>query len=460
MGVQSRALLACAMMCVLLPSTMATASFAPGLQTTAPPPQSHLPHPTVTAASTKGAFSFVSDFETMTLEGWAIIQGASPQVVLSPNYSGEPALQSTARHGAQIDFADRGFITGASSVSFQVAMRVGIDSSGYFGLASSKTSFSAVVGVTGGNVVAGKDLNSLGVVEAVPTGTAYPDGWVYIIGNVFQSNGAWVMQVFVDRTDVLAAQVSVPNAGGYSGALTDTTKGTAYYTDIVVSTYEMASLVPGYNNMQGYGQGSGTLVRLLPAYYSLTANMTLKSWSVPQRNILSFQINAMNMTGTKKSSCHGFFQLGVDLNPSGYLSPWYVPGVNCAPSYFVGRLGVPSPSHSQLFLSIVFKPVNKEIVFTIVDRSTSQTFSASIPYDGSAFYGSYTQMEFQPCCNTSSIADYKLKGQLYNMNVVTSAGQSQSLPASYMLPFSLDAPPSWDFTYYQNATNGYTQSST
>jgi len=407
--------------------------------------------------SAKNAFAFVSDFESMTLEGWQSVQGKPPQVVSSPNFSGEPSLQSTAKGAAQIDFADKGMLIGAKSVSFQTAMSLRSNSSGYFGLATSQSSFAAVVGVSGGNVVAGADLSTLTVVEPVPTGTAFPGGWVSIISNVFQVNGSWVMQVFIDRTDVLAAQVPVPNAGAYVGAIIETTKGTAHYTDIVVSTYRLAVLRPGYNNMEGYGQGSATLVQMLPAYNSLTAKMTLDSWSVPQNNILSFQINAMNMTGTAKSTCHGFFQLGVDLNENGYISPWYVPGVNCAPSYFVGRQGVPSPSHTRLNLSITFNPSGRQIVFTIVDVSTSQTFSASIPYNGGAFYSTYTQMEYQPCCSNFPIADFALKGGLQGLSVAAAGGRPQSLPASYMLPFSLDTPPSWDFTYYQNSTAGYTQ---
>ncbi|HUI86684.1 MAG TPA: hypothetical protein VLY21_05990 [Nitrososphaerales archaeon] len=458
MNTRIRGLLACAVVLMFLPSMAAAVSTVPA-QAAVPRSAPPAVLPRVASASTKGAFAFVSNFETMTLEGWQSIYGTAPEVVASPNYSGEPSLQSTARGGTQVDFANEGFVAGASSLSFQVAMRVRPNSSGFLGLASSQTDFVAVVGVSGGNVVAGADLGSLVVVEPVPTGTAFPNGWVSIIANVYQSSGSWVMQVFVDRTDVQAAQVSVPNAGSYVGAMIDTRAGTAHYTDIIVSTYQLATLIPGYNNMEGYGQGSGLVVKRLPAYYTLTAKMTLDSWSTPQNSILSFQINAMNSTGTDKSTCRGFFQLGVDLNQNGYISPWYVPGINCVPSYFVGRLGIPSPSHTRLVLSIVINPSKGQIVFTIVDSSTSQTFSASIPYDGSAFYGAYTQMEFQPCCAKSPISDYALKGQLFDMRIVTAGGQTQTLPASYMLPFSLDAPPSWDIAYYQNATSGYSETS-
>ena len=415
----------------------------------------NLPLPSV--SSGKVAFAFVSDFESKTLEGWTDVQGPTPIVVASPSYSGEPSLRSVAKDVAQIDFADHGILGGASSVSFQAAIQVRSNSSAYIGLASSQTSFCAVVGISNGEVVAGSNLSSLSALEPVPTGTAYPSGWVSIISNVFRANGDWVMQVFVDRTDVLAGQVQVPAAKSYDGALIETESGNAYYTDIVVSSSQLAILRPGYNNMEGYGQGSALVVQLLPAYDALTAEMTLDRWSSPQNNILSFQINAMNMTGTTNSTCHGFFQLGVDLNENGSIAPWYVPGVNCAPSYFIGRRGIASPDRTSLDLSIVFVPSSKEIVFSVVDRSTSQTFSASIPYSGGPFYGTYTQLEYQPCCSTFPIGDFTLKGAIQKMAIGLTGGQTRSLPASYMLPSSLDAPPSWDFTYYDNSTAGYTQ---
>ena len=135
--------------------------------------------------------------------------------------------------------------------------------------------------------------------------------------------------------------------------------------------------------MEGYGQGSGLLVSLLPEFDNLTAQMVLNSWTTPQEGILSFQINAMNYYGTTRSSCKGFFQLGVDLNPNGYISPWYVPGVNCFAHYFLHsnnpavQPGIPSPQGTHLTLSIVDDRSAKNIIFTIVDTTTYQTFSTS-----------------------------------------------------------------------------------
>ena len=419
-------------------------------------------------ASTQGAFAFVSNFESGTLEGWQSVSGATPSVVTKPDYSGEPSLASSAQKGVQIDTASSDFVLGDSFVSFQVAIDAS-KGSGYFGLADSSGNPVAIVGVYNGQVVAGYSMSSLQTIEAVPSGTAYPSGWAYITANVYDAStssspsAGWVMQVFVDRTDQIAATFSVPDAASYASAIIETTSGTVYYTNIVVTSYEIGINIPGYNNMEGYGQGSGLLVSLLPEFNTLDAEMVLNSWNTPQSGILSFQINAMNYYGTTRSSCKGFFQLGVDLNPDGYISPWYVPGVNCFAHYFLPsnnpavQQGIPSPQGTHLTLSIVDNQSAKDIVFTIVDTTTSQTFSASIPYSGTGFYGAYTQLEFQPCCASYPIQDYQINGALYNMQITTVSGSTQSLNSSYMLPFVLDAPPSWGFTYYQNSIAGYQQ---
>jgi hypothetical protein len=294
----------------------------------------------------------------------------------------------------------------------------------------------------------------------------YPIGWVYLIADLTNlTSGSPVMHLYVDQTEMIDANVSVPKAGQYAGALIETTSGTAYYSNIVVSSYQLAITIPGYNNMDGYGQGSALLVNLLPAYYNLTAQMTLKSWSVPQDNILSFQINAMNSTGTKKSTCKGFFQLGLDLGINGSISPWYVPGINCEAHYSwpsqnggPGLRGVKSPQGTNLTLSIVWESGQQSIEFKIVDVSTSTVFETAIPYYGGAFYSTYTQMEFQPCCAAFPISSYKLDGEIYNMQITTIARSSiEHLSSNYMLPFSLDTPSSWSLTYYQDSISGYTQ---
>ncbi len=417
------------------------------------------------AVGTAGAFAFVSNFEDGGLDGWTTVVGSTPGISTKTTYYGEPSLKSSANGNVQMSSANRGFVTGDSFVSFQVAINTG-RGTGYFGLADASHNFVAVVGISNGEVLAGDSLSSLTDVGAVPTGTAYPAGWVYLSANVYDAGSKtpnWVMDLYVDRSDMITATVATPGAASYAEALLETTSGTAYYSDIVVTTYEIPIYIPGYNNMEGYGQGSGLLVELLPAYTKLTAEMTLNSWDVPQEGILSFQINAMNYYGTTRSTCQGFFQLGIDLDPSGTIAPWYVPGKNCYAHYFLPsnnpavQPGVPSPFGTHLVLTIEDNLVNSSVDFTIVDTTIGQTWTASIPYSGTEFYGMYTQIEWQPCCSNFPIADYAFSGVLYNEAITTATGTAQGLTSSYMLPFTLDAPPQWSLTYYEDATLGYDQ---
>ncbi len=421
------------------------------------------------SGSSHGAFAFVSNFEAGTPEsnGWTTVSGTTPTIVTSPSYSGEPALKSSATGGTQVDVATSGFVMGDRFLSFQVAINTR-NGAGFFGFTGPSGPV-AVVGLVGNKVVAGDTPDGATAVEAIPTGTAQPDGWVYLSANLRDASSrpspstGWVMQLFVDRSDQVAATIPVPLAGSYIGALIETTRGTVYYTNIAVATYAIPIYLPGYNNMEGYGQGSGGFVELLPAYYKLTAEMTLNSWSTPQVGILSFQINAMNFIGTTTSTCVGFFQLGIDLDPSGTISPWYVPGKNCFAHFFLPSQnpavlpGIPSPPGTHLILSIVYDVQRKQITFTIVDTTIDRTFSATRPYNGTTFYGMYTQLEFQPCCAAFSIQDYRFAGSLYDMRITTLSGATAALQASYMIPFTLDAPPNWDFTYYQDSTAGYQQ---
>ena len=404
-------------------------------------------------------FAFVSNFEDMALDGWTSVSGQTPVVVTSPNYSGEPALSSTAGK-PQIDSATADFVTGQVALSFQVAIYAPAGTSGFFGLGSTDKKFVAVVGVNGSDVYAGKDLTSLTEVEAMPTGTAYPAGWVYIIADLSQGgNGKWTMQVFVDSTMSAAATVKVPKAGGYTGAIIETTEGTVDYTNIIVSTYQIANVVKGYNNMQGYGQrvASAGIVQLLPAYQNYTAVMTLDSWSIPQSGILSFQINSLNATASETSggTCVGFFQLGMDLDQNGQIDPWYVPGVDCEANSFVGDFS--TPAGSVIVLSILFLSSSHKIEFKEVDQTISKTMTDTIPYSGGAFVGAYTQMEFQPCCNSHPITDYGLKGSLTDMEITPVGGSPEPLNSTYMIPFNLDTPTTWDLTYYQNSAAGYVE---
>jgi hypothetical protein len=408
-------------------------------------------------ATSPAPFAFVANFEDKKLDGFSSVSGAKPTIGSSVNYSGEPSLKSTASSGTQVDVASKGFVHGEDVLSFEVSIYAGSGSRGYFGLADSANTFVAVVGVQQGYVVAGSGLSDVHELEMVPTTSAQPAGWVNLVVDLEISTTHPSMQVFIDSTSTVAATEKVPNVANYAEAEIETEKGTVHYTNLFVSTYQMATYLPGYNNMEGYGQGSSLVVEKLPEFTTYTATMTLNSWSAPQNGILSFQINAMNKTGTDRSTCHGFFQLGLSIDKNGKITPWYVPGVNCESHNFVGA--VATPPNSTLVLSITWETAAQTILFSIEDDSIGQTWSYALPYDYSGFYGAYTQMEFQPCCNSSSITNYALHGQLSDMTITTVGGTTELLPASYMLPFQLDAPPSWYLGYYQGATGGYAENS-
>lgn len=408
------------------------------------------------------AFAFVSNFETYTLEGWQSIQGSAPTIVSSKNYTGEPSLKSSANNGSQIDFTDDNFVTSQSELSFQVAIHAPSSSAGYIGLASSQDSFVAIVGVKNGMVYAGASLSSLKSVEAIPKKTAYPAGWVYIIADLSNSTGKWIMQVFVDQTQGPSKQVSVPNAGNYVGALIETMAGTMYYTNIIFSTFQIANVVSGYHPMQGYGGrvASAEIVRLLPAYYNLTAVMTLNSFSVPESDILSFQINAQNYTAATQDTCVGFFQIGLFLDSqSGNIDPWYVPYGDCGPYSFPQGATLHVPKGEKIILSIVFNKSSHEIMFKEYYPQIKKTLSANISYTGGDFYSAYTQMEYQTS-SSYPIQDYKLTGSIFGIQITPVSGVPEYLPAIYMMPFNLNAPTSWDVHYYVNSTAGYDELST
>jgi hypothetical protein len=432
----------------------------------------HLPHAAPNFATTAGSpFLFVSNFENRTLGNWSATSGTA-SVGISPNYLGEPALISSAKAGtAQVDQASSGITPGASSVSFQVEINYARGGTGFFGL-TGPHGFLAAVGVEHGSTVwAGASAATAVNLGAIPTGTAQPAGWVEllaVISNTPTSNGsAWEMQVYVDRTDVVAgANISVPHAGTYTGAEIRTLAATVDYTDIFVSTYQIPTTIPGYNNMDGYGQGSDLLVGLLPQYTTLEAQMVLRNWSTPQVGILGTQINAMNRAGTTRNTCTGFYQLGVDLDPNGHIAPWYVSNNNCVGIYFATHTprvnsGFYTPPGTRLTLKITDNVRADLLNFSIIDHSITgpnATSQVSIPYNGTAFEASYTQLEWQPCCSSHPISSYFFNGSIYDMTISgRNVTGSMPLPATYMVPFALDVPPSWDYGYYNSGIAGYDQ---
>lgn len=446
----------------IFPSVVQTSSSLPGLEERASP-----------AASTQGSFALVSSFNNggnYGDYGWYLVASPSPSITTSVNYFGEPSLSMSP--GSTV--ADnRGVITGEQTISFQFAVNSQASMS-VFSIIDSAGASVLSVGVLGSAVYAGQSTTDIQFVGQAPSVSAYPNGWVYLSANIFNSSTnkafSWTAQLFVDGSSAYLANLSVPQAFQYAGIeLSSPSAGSspAYFTDIVFSTYEIPILIPGYNPMEGYGQGSGLLVNLLQPFTVLHATMTLSNWNVPEGGILSFQINAMNYYGTTRSTCRGFFQLGVDLNPDGLISPWYVPGVNCFAHYFLNsnnpavQPGFHSPPGSVIELNIVYSPANKTITFSIADMSVplssgDRYWNATIPYSGTAFYATYTQLEFQPS-SSYPIGQYYFNGTMEGIAYGNSPGSLSPLNESYMLPYTLNAPPGWSFTYYSNQQAGYSQ---
>ena len=142
-------------------------------------------------------FTFVSNFENGSLAGWQKVKGATPTIGSSVNYSGEPALRSVASSTTpQIETDADGFVRGNTGWALEAAIRATGTSAGYFGLGVPGHQFGLVVGVQDGKVVAGGNLSNLTTLEAVPTHTAYPAGWVYLTAG--WSSSADQFLVFVD----------------------------------------------------------------------------------------------------------------------------------------------------------------------------------------------------------------------------------------------------------------------
>ncbi len=421
------------------------------------------------AVSTAGAFSLVSTFSKGTTYGsygWNLLSG-SAKLTDRPNYYGENVLK--VKSGSLLSDS-KGVVSGDQIVSFQVAIDAARGMA-MFGVEGASGSQVAAVGVMGTTIYAGQNFNSLEPVPNAIPQSVYPSGWVYITANVLNTSTpksfSWTMQLFVDGSSSYFLNLSTPDAYSYSGvemAVAGQSIASSYFTDIVFTSFEIPINIPGYNPMEGYGQGSGLLVNLLPSFTVLQANMVLNSWNVPETGVLSFQINAMNYYGTTRSSCVGFFQLGVDINPDGYISPWYVPGVNCIAHYFLNsdnpniQPGFPTPAGSVLTLRIIDQPATNSLFFQIIDHNAPARYmywNATIPYNGTEFFSTYTQLEFQPF-SSYPISDYFFNGSLYNMEY-GSPGSLTPLNATYMIPFILNAPPTWSFAYYSNSIAGYAQ---
>ncbi len=415
-----------------------------------------------TKASTSGTFAFVSEFTSggnFSTYGWKYFNH-EPKLTNKVNFYGEESIMVPENSYV---YSFENVTPGQNFISFQAAV-YSMGSNASISVINSMNQEIASILIFNDQVYAGYPGHEqyIGNVNS----SIYPSGWNFIIANIQNTSTkkqlSWTMQVFVDETDKIFANVSVPLAYSYAGIELSSNNGDSYFTDIIFTSYQIAIYDPGYNPMEGYGQGSGLVVSLLPPFTEIHANMVLNNWSVPESGILSFQINVMNYYGTTRSSGVGFFQLGVDLDPGNHIAPWYVPGKNMIAHYFLNSSspavgsGFYSPNGTELSLTIEYLLNQKEILFQIIDSSVSgnlKYWNATIPYNGTEFYGSYTQLEFQPS-SSFPIQDYYFNGSLYNITIGNGSDQVP-LNDSYMLPFELNAPSTWSMTYYGSASNGY-----
>ncbi|MGC2289825.1 MAG: hypothetical protein WA688_08225 [Thermoplasmata archaeon] len=425
------------------------------------------------ASPSPGAFALVSTFEDLKPDGWRAAQGTFT-VQRQPNYAGEPALVSSAEDGPQLDVATHNVVAGQTFLSLQGVIHPGPGATGFIGLGARGKPV-LLIGLGAGQVWAGPSLARLSDLGPIPIGSAQPNGWTYVTANIYQTDPShsapamWEMDVFVDQTAVpMVMGFSVPAAGKYTEALILTTQGRVAYSDYILTTYEIAEALNAQfapNPSDGYGQGSGVLVTLLPRFNILTSTIQLDNWNVPRTGILSVQIDAMNPGGANYPSCHGFYQLGVDLDPQGHIAPWYVPK-NCNPFYFqesqigVVSSGFVSPPDTVLSLTIARVPSEGEMVFTLVDhnvRAPDAVWSAAIPYTGPAFVAAYTQIEWQATSRVP-VSQYFFNGSFAHLRI---SGQNLSAPVrlgpEYMIPFAVGVPPSWNFFYYNRSDAGYSQ---
>jgi hypothetical protein len=445
-------------------------SVSPAAGIRAAEPLSTSPHDPI-SANLPGAFAFVSTFEGGRADHWVAVAG-SFQVASRPSYGGEPSLVSSASGGPQMNVATYQVVPGQAFLSLQGVLDVGHGGTGFIGLGADNHPV-LLLGVGSGQIWTGTGPNHLTDVGPVPSGTAQPAGWTYLTANIYKvvsaQKSTWKMDVFVDQTAVpTAVGVSVPSAGRYTEALILTTKGRVAYTDYILTTYQIAEALNNQfapNPADGYGQGSGLLVSLLPRFDTVTSTIDLTNWNIPQTGVLSVQINAMNPEGAKYATCSGFFQLGVDLDPHGRIAPWYVPR-GCNPFYFgESRIGVVSsgfrsPPGTVLSLSIERVPAEQEIVFTLIDHnvgSADAVWTATMPYHGPAFVAVYTEIEWQST-STVPVSRYFFNGSFAHLQI---SGGNLSHPLrlgpEYMLPYAVGVPPSWNFYYYNGSSSGYAQ---
>ncbi len=419
-----------------------------------------------TTAPPKGSFEFVSEFssgENFSNYGWLSTTSISGSFITDqPNYFGEPSL--AVGNGSTL-LSNRNITGGDQSVSFQFAVYAR-NGSGTFAITNYSGEGVLSILVSGTNI----SINALGsssnIERSISVGSIVDNGWILVTGNLFVTNQTdWTAQLFVGKTISVFANISVPFGGSYAGIKLNTSKGVVYFTNIIFTSYRMAVFLPGYNNMEGYGQGSGFLVNLLHPFTVLHSDFNLSNWSVPTYATLSFQMNAMNLSGAENQTANGFFQLGIDLDPNGRIAPWYVGGKYAIATYFKNHPssdfmpGFTTPNNTALGLTIQYLPSEKLVLFQIVDYTVTgemRYWNASVPYDGPEFCSAYTQIETSSM-SASQLSEYRFNGSMSNISYGSDITNLIPFNNSYMLPFSVDTPSTWSLTYYNDGMSGYRQ---
>lgn len=415
------------------------------------------------------SFAFVSRFTSggnYSDYGWTLLGGVSTILISkSMNYYGEPSLELSNKTNL---FTDQNITTGGQVTSFQFAINAAFGR-GSFSITNSDGHSIASISVSGRNVTISTNKSNSSPTGMMPLTSPPKEGWSLISGNLYNdSNGNgsdWNLQIFVDNTISVFANLSAPLGYSYGGIEISSLAGHIYFTDIVFSSYKMTQFIPGYNNMEGYGQGSGLIAHLLKPFQILHTNIVLDNWSVPRLSSLSFQINALNYSAALNPTAKGFFQLGIDLDPKGRIAPWYVGGKDAIAVYFPTHAqegvfpGFITPNYTLLGLTIEYIPTEGKIFFQILDYNVSGSaryWNATVAYNGPEFYATYTQLE-TPNMSQSQLTRYHFNGTMTNITYGSDFSSMSPLGNGYMLPYSINAPTVWSFTYYDGNSAGYHQ---
>ncbi len=417
-----------------------------------------------------GGFAFISEFTSggnYSNYGWKLICGTeAPIISYSTTYFGEPSLALT--EGTSIA-THRNIVEGFHSVSFQYAMRIPGES-GTFEVTSSSGMSVASVTVAGGTAYIGTNPEVAPVAKSIPNSDLLSGGWLLVSGNLFQNNSGsnlpWTFQVFLGGTDSVFGEISAPLGSDYSGIELSSGDGSAYFTDVIVSNEQIGFIQQGQNSMEGYGQGSGSLFSLMQPFDTVRADVLLNNWTSSLFGVFSIQINVMNYTGALNPTGIGFFQLGVDLDPNGLIAPWHVNGVNEVAMYFPDHIGptdfpgFSTPNGTILQLTIFYNTSAHDILFQIVDESiwgSGRYWNAVIPYSGPPFYAAYTQMEAS-AVNMTQTTGFGFSGEMFNISYGQVPNYLTPFNSSYMVPYFINTPNSWNLGYYNQSISGYSQS--